>query len=140
MESFDFDSLDTVTAANQGVDVEILHPVTEEPTGLIITVCGEDSDRYADETKKQQKKKLHDAMIKGKRSGKFDLDVKEEDTINLLVAVTLGWKTKTGSPVALGGREMPFSPENVAEVYRKYPVVKRQVDKAVHNISLFTKS
>ena len=62
-EGFDLLQARTIDKANEGVEMEILHPATSAEMGMFLTVHGEDSEAYkralgkiADRKEKQQRK------------------------------------------------------------------------------------
>ena len=54
----DLANIDTVKGANEGFDVQIYHPATNEDLGIVITVIGKDSDEFQKITREQTKRRM----------------------------------------------------------------------------------
>jgi hypothetical protein len=137
---FDLTTLDTKTAANEGFEMEILHPVTLDGTGFMITVLGEDSDAYRKITHQQQQRRLKRAMSsrKGVVAASEALDDLDDDQLEVLSACTKAWRMSDGSAVMLNEKPLACSPENSRTLYAKLPVVRRQVEAAMGDRANFT--
>ena len=126
----DFCDLDTVKACDEGVEYDLLHPVTGEPTGAILKLRGSDATGYKDELERQR-----DAMVRKKSlAAAMTRSERESREIALLRTCVVGWKN-----LQLGGKDLEFSPENVEMLLVKYPWFRSQVDTAAHDMSLFLK-
>lgn len=108
----DLASLDTTTRASEGVEMEILG-VKDEPTGAFLRIYGVDSAAY--------RKALMDLREK---QGERELTQEElvEQDIEFAERLTGGWRN-----VIVDGQELPFGPENARMLYRRCPVIRRQV-------------
>lgn len=113
-------------------DVTIVHPVTGESTDMVITVMSMDSDEY-----RQIQLRLQNEQIKyaRKNRGKTTAERIQQEALDLLVAVTVGWKgiEKDGAPY-------PFTPDNARWLYASLPFVKEQVDEFIGERRNFIRS
>jgi len=125
----DLTQFDVVSPANEGVWMNLEHPVTGEPLDVRIKLAGIDSDYYKKELRKQQNKKFK----KGFR--KLSAEELEADTIELLVACTLDWEG-----VELEGQALECNPENVRKIYKRFPWIKEQVDNFINDRANFLKN
>ena len=125
----DLTQFDVVSPANEGVWMNLEHPVTGEPLDVRIKLAGIDSDYYKKELRKQQNKKFK----KGFR--KLSAEELEADTIELLVACTLDWEG-----VELEGQALECNPENVRKIYKRFPWIREQVDNFINDRANFLKN
>lgn len=133
-KSFDLASLDTIAACNKPFDVEIIHPVTQEKTGVVFTVVGKDSDVYRAKIKAMANENMTREALMARR-GKADIqtiDKLESKNIDALVAATVGW-----SNVELDGEALEFNAANARKVYQRILPVREQVLEAVNDLELF---
>ncbi len=123
----DLSSIDTVKGSNEGFDVQIYHPGTNEDLGITIHVLGKDSDEFIKVSRAQSKKRLA-KMTKGGFRNTSTVPVEEidQDAIALLAACTKSWKG-----VIVDGKAVECTPENVAMIYERFPWIKEQVDTAI---------
>lgn len=137
---FDLTTLDTKTAANEGYEVDILHPGTLESTGFLITVLGEDSDAYRKTAHRQQQQRLKRAMASRKAvsAATEALDDLDDAQLEILSACTKSWRMADGSTVLLDGKPLACTPENAQTLYEKLPIVRRQVESAMGDRANFT--
>jgi len=128
----DLTALDTVTACEDGADVEIVHPRTGEPIGLTITVVGSDSPTY--------RKMIHKLANKRAKRGRGILNSEgmEADNIELLAACSTAWAWVKG--LMLGGEVPEFNLSNVRGIYRDYPWIREQVDVFIGDRANFLKN
>lgn len=129
---FDLSSLDVVSAANTGVEVDLLHPVTNEPIGMKIKVIGRDSDEFRRLSNAQSRRRVNKMSKGGFRATNANLEDVEAEGIELLAACTKGWTN-----VVVSGKVIPFSKEAAVDLYTKYPWIKEQVDTAIGDRALF---
>lgn len=116
--------------------VDILHPVTGEPTGITVTVAGKDSAHFRKAVRELQAERTSEAASQGpgKRAQKpSDADA-DSNGAQLLSRLTLSWGgvTEKGVPLA-------FSHEAAQRVYEQHRWLREQVDAAVFNRALFFK-
>lgn len=102
--------------------VEVLDPETKVPTGATITLAGpehEKSKALALATDRRFRKGLE-------KAGRVTLDdpeVERERLLNELVATTLGWSGFANDD----GTPLPFTADNVRDVYSKVPWLRLQM-------------
>lgn len=126
---FDLAALDTSAACNQAVEIEIRHPITDEPLGVFISVLGRDSDIY----QRKVRALANDAIDRQRRGkGPKKLDEAEDDNIAALAAVTTGWRN-----VVLHGEELAFSVANARKLYTAVKPIREQVQEAVNDLENF---
>lgn len=141
----DISKLNIVKACNDGVDVEILNPLNNDPTGLKIRVIGAMSNNYRDdmvillaeiEDFKEQNKLPDDATKR--KVAEFQLKVEKFDdelTAKFLAKYTIGWEGMEEN-----GKEVKFSEAEAERIYREYNLIRNQVQKEMMNISNFIKA
>ncbi|RKH05073.1 hypothetical protein [Corallococcus carmarthensis] len=125
---FDLSSLihhDTLT-------VDILHPVTGQPTGMQVEVAGMDSPRYRDATRSLIDRATASAPRAGRRARQEVPRDMEADALELLVSCTVSW---TG--VMEHGAAVPLTPDNARRLFTAHPWLRRQVDEAVGDRASF---
>lgn len=132
----DLAAMDTVKGSNEGFEVRIYHPGTNEDLDISITVLGKDSDAFQKVSRSQNKKRMAKLQKGGFRgSASVPVEEIEQDNIDLLAACTIGW-----SGVIIEGKEIPFTVDNAAMVYGRFPWIKEQVDTAIGDRANFIKS
>jgi hypothetical protein len=130
---FDLASIDTIAACNKPAEVEIRHPVTDDPTGVFISILGKDSDSV-----RKRVRAFADEEMQSEAMGR-DVDTGERRIISTMIAATTGWRTGDQPHVTLNGEALPFTPENAEKVYSGILPVRDQVYMALFNLSLFMK-
>lgn len=133
----DLSSIDTVAACNTGAEFQLKHPTTDDKLGVFITVVGKDSDIFREFQRKTFNRYMRDEAL-AKKKGK-DVKIRsaedlEDDSLDLLVACTLGWRNMVDA-----GQEVSFSPDEARRIYKKYPWIRDQVNEAVGDLELFMK-
>ena len=148
----DLSTLDTVKGSNEGFDVKIYNPATNEDLGITITVLGKDSDLFLKTTRAQSKRRMEKLQKGSFRNASLSPEEHEIDSINLLAEVTTGWKTlavkdKKGDVVkeekdtlTISEKEVEFSKENAVNVYKCFPWIREQIDSAVGDRANFISS
>lgn len=124
--TYSLDQLNTAKTADEGVWMEIEHPVSGEPIDMHLKMLGSDSETYKKTIRKQQDRHLK----KGLRQLKSEQV--EADTIELIVSCTLDWRN-----VEENGQELDCTKENVRHVYKTYDFVKEQAREFVEDRSNF---
>lgn len=131
---YDLAELNMASDAEQGYELRLVHPKTDEVLDLTITVLGSDSDAYQDTLRELQRKRAREAT-KGRRI-KLLLSPDEQyaDATELLVAATTGWANMT-----VDGKPLEFSPANARTVYtdRRWRWIREQVDAAINDRANF---
>lgn len=112
--------------------VDILHPVTGQPTGMQVEVASADSPRYRDATRAIIEKATASAPRASRRARQETPRDMEADALELLVACTVSW---TG--VMEGGAQVPLTPDNARRLFTAHPWLRRQVDEAVQDRASF---
>lgn len=133
-KGFDLASIDTVAACNKPFDVEIIHPVTQEKTGVVFTVVGKDSDVYRAKIKAMANENMTREALLARR-GKTDIpniDKLEARNIDALIAATVGWAN-----VELDGEALEFNAANARKVYTRILPVREQVLEAINELENF---
>ncbi|WP_290497620.1 hypothetical protein [Hyphomonas sp. UBA4494] len=120
---------------DDGMEVEILHPVTGKPTGLSVRVASYQSERV----KAAQRRMANAALRDQKRNPKKTATVEEieEKTTDIIVAAVLSWEgfEKDGKP-------LECTPENVRMVVENPDLwfIAEQIDKAADDQLAFMKA
>lgn len=108
----DLSSFDSITAAEAGVEFEIVHPITRRGTGMFVTLRGTDSKIYwsAMEQHAQQ------ARARGKTVLSIE-DVRAQ-WADVLARCTVSWRG-----IEQGGTPLPCTFENARAMYSDYPFI-----------------
>lgn len=126
-------SLKSIKIGNTS-DLHLRHPVSDallfndDGSPMIISVTGEHSDEYKAVTRRWQ----NDMLRRPNR--KLNAEQVEERALNLLVAVTKGWRIQWED-----GELLAFSPEAARTLYSddEHAWIKLQVEAHVHDMSNF---
>ena len=120
-------------AFDDGVEVDILHPVTSEPIGMKVTVCSYHSKRIKDLQRKMGNEALR-AQRKNKQYTAEQLEIKQNE---IIACAVIGWQGVMEDRVAL---ECNF--ENVMKVISDEVCffIREQIDAAAEDITLFMKA
>ena len=126
-KGIDLSTIDTIKKSNEGFDVRIYHPGTNEDLDIIIRVLGKDSDEYQKVSRAHSKKRMAKLSKSGFRSNtSIPLEEVEQDGLLLLAACTKSW-----SGVVIDGTELICSADNALMVYERFPWIKEQIDSAI---------
>lgn len=134
---FDLSKLNTKSACDKGVDVELHHPSTNVPLGMFITIIGKDSQEFRDFTREKTNTRLRkdsDAQRRGKNPEIRTVEGIEAENIELLVTCTKGWRG-----IEKDGVELPFSVQNAIMIYKEYPWIYSQINDAIGDYDNFLK-
>lgn len=112
--------------SSETADCVIKHPVTGEPTDIVITVYGMDSAKFRKLSLEAQK-----AALKAKAASKDVEDTTEKDC-ERLAELTAAWKGLED-----GGKEVRFSKAAAMDVYMRAPEIRRQVDRFIFQVANF---
>jgi hypothetical protein len=147
--AFDLATLDTATPCDTGAEIEILHPVTQEPTGILIKVHGKDSDVFREFSRKAINQRIRQDAIdarRGKPAAIRNLEDIERENVELFAACTISWRTRTGADtyedsITLNGEKVPFTVANAIRIYSdaKYKTVYDQVNDGIGELGNFIK-
>jgi hypothetical protein len=106
---------------DDGVDVEILHPKTAEPLGMVIRVAGPDSARQ-----KRARGAVNNARLQMSRNKRLTAAELEADGLKVLVASIISW-----SGVEENGQSIELSTETATDVLTRFPFIREQIDAVV---------
>ena len=108
--------LNTKDKADEGFEVEILHPKTHTPIGVYIKILGTDSETYRRVTRKNQNRRLEIA-----KRGRMNIQTAEEiefETVNILAECTVSWRTDNDPRLELEpGKMFDCTLENARKLY-----------------------
>ena len=127
---FDFASCDVAAKAEEGAELEVLDPITNEPVGVYITLAGADSAIHRKATATIAKRRL--SNTKGFRNRALDPEKFEAEGIEVLAACTLGWRG-----VIVEGAPLPCGRDNAVRLYTRFPWLREQVDQFVSDRSAY---
>lgn len=123
----DLSELDTTAACDKGAEMELKHPVTDEPLGAFISILGSDSKAFQDYMERignEARRKQFIADKSRRPIAQESIANSKAEATALLVAMTTGWRgvEYRGNPV------FPFTVENATKLYNEQLWIKRQVD------------
>lgn len=141
-ETIDLASFDTATPCNEGAELELLHPVSNAPIGIFVTVLGKYSKVFIDHTRRNSNEYLRKAQMlkkRGKEEETPTVEKFEEKSIELLVACTVGWRTGDKNSITFDGKDYEFSPTNAALIYSspKLSWIRTQIDEGIADLGNF---
>lgn len=122
---FDLNQHNYTEIAEAGYEFELKLPGTGEPTGVLITVRGDQSKTVkAFARKKYAEFKLREQQAKrrGKEVEDMTLEEAEELSIESAVVRVIGWKNLTEN-----GKDVPFTKENAERIFKDFSWVKEQI-------------
>lgn len=99
-----------------------------------IDVVSKDSSEYQKVFKKQVTGTIERVQASGGKA-RVTGDSVQDDKIELLVAVTKGWRG-----FEMHGKEFLFNPKNARYLYEKFPFIREQIDAFVGDRGNFLKS
>jgi hypothetical protein len=105
------------TAADTGMVMQLLSPVTDEPTDSTITLYGADSSVYRCTIKNIGNRR----MQRGNK--RVTSEAIEAEGIELLTACTASWEN-----IEIDGEVLKCTPENIKRIYTEFIWVREQVD------------
>lgn len=142
-DDLDLSALDVTKFANEGTEIAIKHPVTGKPIGFYISILGKDGDVYKEIIRERSNETLKKAMAAeatGEPMQPPTYDEQQERELELLAALTTGWRQENGkNSVKLAGEEYQFNANNAKMIYKRFDFIRNQVDKAIADTSLFMK-
>lgn len=136
-------------AAEAGVEIRLIDPVTDRPMNELITVFGSDSEVCRGIQRRQTNNRLQlaaDRRVKKKVT--TTAESLEAEGLDLLVGCTKSWRTllkdEEGKPTGsrpqielAEGEWLDCTPENVRRVYEELPWAKEQIDGEIGDRSNF---
>ncbi|MDR9781590.1 hypothetical protein [Rhizobium redzepovicii] len=122
-----------IQSQEEGIEIEILNE-KGEPIGLKIGFVGPDSDRM--------QKAMRDvaAEFAKKAAERSNLDAATDDADDRMIAILAKSTTHWSPNPKIGGQVVPFSEENVRNLYAKFRIIRDQVEVRAVRRSSFTKS
>lgn len=148
--TFNLAELNTAELCEAVHELELLHPVTNDPTGLFIAHKGRDAKDVLAVSRKQGNAMLA-RDFKAKRQGKDEAPITIEEgtatTVEIAVAATVGWFTKDekGNKVdglPFGETRLMFTPEEARRLYNDpgFAWALRQLNEAAGDLGNFAKA
>ena len=121
--------LTTLTPSERVID--IVHPVTQEPLGIKVTLVSIEDGRL-----KRIKRKIQDERFRLEAKGKHlkSEDVEENSFLILHAAVT-GWQWS--GDATFNGEKPEYNLKNLKEVLGKLPWMRSQIEEAIADESAF---
>ena len=133
--TIDLVNIDTVKGANEGFDVQIYHPGTNEDLDITIRVLGKDADEFVRVNRAQHKKRMAKMTKGGFRAGSsLSAEEIDQDGLALLAACTKSWVG-----VVVDGKAVECTIDNAVMIYERFPWIKEQVDIAIGDRANFIK-
>lgn len=129
----DLSGLETlIQSQEEGIEIDILNE-RGEPIGLKIGFVGPDSDRM--------QKAMRDvaAEFAKKAAERSSLDPATDDSDDRMIAILAKSTTHWSPNPKIGGQVIPFSEENVRNLYAKFRIIRDQVEVRAVRRSSFTK-
>ncbi|QIG67260.1 hypothetical protein EVB37_024 [Rhizobium phage RHph_TM3_3_3] len=122
-----------IQSQEQGIEIDIVNE-RGEPIGLKIGFVGPDSDRM--------QKAMRDvaAEFAKKAAEHSSLDPAADDADDRMIAILAKSTTHWSPNPKIGGQVVPFSEENVRNLYAKFRIIRDQVEVRAVRRSSFTKS
>lgn len=111
-------------------EVEILHPVTNKPTGIKVVLLS----RYHPDIKAMVRKIQDTRMAQARRNKPMDAATIEDETLEVLAASVKSWQG-----LDRDGEALACTRENVLDLLRNpgYQWMRRQIDESLGNDALF---
>ena len=133
--------LNTKETADNGVEIEILHPGTNLPVGVAITVLGTDSAAFRAITRKQRNRRL-ESMNRSKGKVTQTDEEQEAEALDILAACTKSWRTGENNEIEVTpGEFLACTPENAKRLYADvgFSWLREQVDREIGDRTNFLK-
>ena len=111
------------------IKVEIKHPGTGAPTGLVIECASLESEPV-----KRVQRAITDKVLRS-RNRKPTAEQIEENAVEVIAAAVVGWEWKDGATWE-GGKKLDFSLANVRTVV-SVPWLRQQLDEALGDEAAF---
>jgi len=110
--------------------IDILHP-NGDKTDIKITIFGGDSDQHKAQEAKNRNKNMN-AARKGKKITAEQSDAQDDD---LLIASVASWEN-----VEENGKLLECNSANIKKVFKAWPFVREQINRAIVDRTNFMKS
>ncbi|ASP79664.1 hypothetical protein [Sinorhizobium meliloti] len=123
-----------VQSQEEGIEIDILNE-QDKPIGLKIRVVGPDSDRMQ---KAMRDVAADFAKAAAERESLGEAPAYDSDArlVAILAKATVSWSPNP----KIGGSVVPFSEENVRNLYTKFRIIREQVEVRAVRRGSFTKS
>lgn len=141
----------TLESAESPVEMEVQHPVTKKPSGVLITLVGKDSDAYRALNRKLNNKKFGE--LKKTKTLTMTAEQNEEENLRLLSACIRSWRsrvfkrddhgklvpTEAFEPIffAKAKGKMECNMVNVKWVFENVPEIREQVEDFIQDRTNF---
>lgn len=121
-----------VQSQNDGIEIDILNEAGK-PLGLKIGIVGPDSDRM--------QKAMRDVAAEFAKAAadRGTLEDSSNDGDERLIAIFAKSTTHWTPNPKIGGQVIPFSEENVRNLYRRFRIIRDQVEAKATRRASFTK-
>jgi hypothetical protein len=123
-----------VQSQEEGIEIEILNEQSK-PIGLKIRVVGPDSDRMQ-KAVRDVASEFAKAAAERESLGEAREDDSDARMVAILAKATVSWSPNP----KIGGSVVPFSEENVRNLYAKFRIIREQVEVRAVRRGSFTKS
>lgn len=148
----DIADLDTATASDEGAEIELLHPITQKPLGLFVTVMGKHSQVFRDHVRERVNSRIRQEAQAERRNKKIPpptAEDAEKDAVELLTLCTKGWRSQDRNAKGeliegsekptwlMKGEELAFTVPNAIRVYTESLWIREQVDSAIGDLENF---
>ncbi|MBY5692054.1 hypothetical protein HFO41_25050 [Rhizobium leguminosarum] len=122
-----------IQSQEQGIEVDLLNE-QGKPIGLKIGIVGPDSDRM--------QKAMRDVTAEFAKAAaeRGSLEAAPDDGDGRMIAILAKATTHWAPNPKVGGQVIPFSEENVRNLYSKFRIIREQVEVRAVRRSSFTKS
>ena len=121
--------LSSIVAAERSI--EIKHPATDEPVGLLLTLLPDSHPQVRAASRKATNERLLNR-------GKVTAEKMESGRIDMLVASVGGWEWK--GDLHFHGKKPPFDETNLRQVFKELSWVADQADSALGDRAAFFRS
>jgi hypothetical protein len=138
-KTLSLDEFDVGTRSNEGVEIELRHPVTSDDLGIFVTVVGRYSETYQSAVREISSQSIKGAATKKKKVEPITDAI--EKGVRLLALCTISWRTDDKPTINFHGAEHPYSVDAAVDLYtsKSLPWVKEQIDSAIHSNANFMK-
>jgi hypothetical protein len=116
-----------ISAQEEGVLIDILHPVTGDPIGMKIKVAGPDSERV-----KSARQAVTNANLRANPANKPKAADLEASARKVTAAAVISW-----GGAEENGKPVECTVDGVLRVFTDYPFIYEQVSAVVGNRALF---
>jgi hypothetical protein len=132
--------LNTKSAADAGIDIELFHPASGVPLGITITMHGSDSQAYTDAERKISNRQREHAKRTRDFSAGLDYDQQQAALVERMTACFIGWSEKGKKTIELdAGIELEATKENFRKLItdRGFFWLRQQVQTGMDNVTNF---